>query len=67
MDICDNSSITEVFEKTKPDFVIHLAAETHVDRSIDGPDNFISTNICGTYNLLKVSYDYWKNLNNKKR
>ena len=67
LDICDNSSITEVFEKTKPDFVIHLAAETHVDRSIDGPDNFISTNICGTYNLLKVSYDYWKNLNNQKK
>ena len=52
VDICDALELTNVFEKHKPTFVMHLAAESHVDRSIDGPADFIDTNIVGTFNLL---------------
>lgn len=68
-DICDNNKITEIFAKYQPDVVMHLAAESHVDRSINGPDEFIQTNIVGTYNLLEVARAYWANLDdndNKK-
>jgi len=57
-DICDRSALTEIFRKYKPRAVMHLAAESHVDRSIDGPWDFINTNIVGTYNLLEVSRQY---------
>lgn len=61
-DICDSSDLTRVFNRHKPDIVMHLAAESHVDRSIDGPAAFIETNIVGTYTLLEVSRIYWKSL-----
>ena len=51
-DICDKSLVNELFEKYSFDGVFHFAAESHVDRSIDGPGTFINTNIIGTYNLL---------------
>ena len=55
MDICDTNAISTLFETEKFDAVMHLAAESHVDRSIDSPDNFIHTNILGTYNLLEAA------------
>lgn len=60
VDICDRFALEKVFFEHKPDLVMHLAAESHVDRSIDGPSVFIETNILGTYNLLEVSRKYWK-------
>ncbi len=62
VDICDKGDLNRVFIKHQPDVVMHLAAESHVDRSIDGPIEFINTNIFGTYNLLEVSKDYWLGL-----
>jgi len=67
IDICDQTKLINVFSKYRPDFVIHLAAESHVDRSIDGPKKFIETNIVGTYNLLEVSKNYWQSLKNTKK
>lgn len=61
-DICDRAQMTSLFADFKPDLVMHLAAESHVDRSIDGPAAFIETNIVGTYTLLEVSREYWKGL-----
>jgi dTDP-glucose 4,6-dehydratase len=60
VNICEKNDVTAVFNQYKPDAVIHLAAESHVDRSIDGPKAFLSTNIIGTYNLLEASRDYLK-------
>src|SRR6185437_15799248 len=57
-DICNRPALDALFEKHRPDAVIHLAAETHVDRSITGSAAFIDTNIIGTYNLLVVSRSY---------
>lgn len=62
VDICDFSEIKRVFAEHQPDAVMHLAAESHVDRSIDGPAVFIETNIIGTYTLLEVSRHYWNGL-----
>ncbi len=62
VDICNRNEIERVFNTYQPDTVMHLAAESHVDRSIDGPDDFIQTNIVGTYNLLEVSRSYWQGL-----
>lgn len=62
VDICDRLALDEVFRKYKPDAVMHLAAESHVDRSIDGPAAFIETNIVGTYTLLEASRQYWNTL-----
>ena len=59
VDICDKSALEKVFNEFEPDAVMHLAAESHVDRSIDGPAEFIHTNIVGTYNLLDVSRHYY--------
>ena len=67
IDIADAKSINKAVIEFKPDYILHLAAETHVDRSIDGPTEFIQSNIIGTYNLLNSSYDYWKNLKSKKK
>lgn len=61
-DICDKDVISTVFEQYRPDVVMHLAAESHVDRSIDGPADFIETNIIGTYQLLEVARNYYYNL-----
>jgi dTDP-glucose 4,6-dehydratase len=62
VDLCDAAALAEMFSEHKPDVVMHLAAESHVDRSIDGPSEFIQTNIVGTYNLLQAALDYWRNL-----
>lgn len=62
-DICNRNGITELFNKFKPSGIIHLAAESHVDRSIVKPDEFIQTNIVGTYTLLECARDYIKNSN----
>lgn len=62
VNICDKSELERVFEQHKPDAIMHLAAESHVDRSIDGPAAFIETNIVGTYNLLDVAKKYWDGL-----
>lgn len=59
VNICDAESLRQVFEKHRPDAVMHLAAESHVDRSIDGPGTFIQTNVVGTFNLLEVSRRWW--------
>ena len=62
VDICDADAIKRVFNEHQPDIVMHLAAESHVDRSIDGPGEFIKTNIVGTYVLLEEARDYWSEL-----
>ncbi|MES2675589.1 MAG: dTDP-glucose 4,6-dehydratase [Pseudomonadota bacterium] len=62
VDICNRVEVTRIFKQYKPDVVMHLAAESHVDRSIDGPSAFIETNIVGTYVLLEVAKQYWKSL-----
>jgi len=67
VDICDAVEIKRVFNQHQPDIVMHLAAESHVDRSIDGPGEFIQTNIVGTYVLLEEARGYWSNLNNNKK
>lgn len=61
-DIGDTSRMAAIFHRYQPDAVMHLAAESHVDRSIDGPAAFIHTNIVGTYSLLEVARHYWKEL-----
>ncbi|MBS5004888.1 MAG: dTDP-glucose 4,6-dehydratase [Haemophilus parainfluenzae] len=67
VDICDAKELTRVFEQHQPDAVMHLAAESHVDRSIDGPAAFIETNIVGTYTLLEAARAYWNSLNDEKK
>lgn len=62
LDICDPEGLTELFNTFQPDAVMHLAAESHVDRSIDGPAEFIQTNIVGTYTLLESTRRYWNGL-----
>jgi len=68
IDICDRGAIDKVLSEFQPDLVMHLAAESHVDRSIDGAQDFINTNIVGTFVLLEASVAYWRALpNNKKK
>ena len=67
VDICNAQSIANVFQKHQPDIVMHLAAESHVDRSIDGPGEFIKTNILGTYTLLDESRTYYTSLDENKQ
>lgn len=62
VDICDRVELDRVFNKYQPDAVMHLAAESHVDRSITGPSDFIQTNIVGTYTLLEATRSYWSEL-----
>lgn len=62
VDICDVNALASIFQSFLPDAVIHLAAESHVDRSIDGPQSFIETNIVGTYHLLQVSLNHYHSL-----
>ena len=65
--ICDEAAMKRIFEQFKPDIVMHLAAESHVDRSIKSPNQFIQTNIVGTYNLLEQARSYWESLSNDKK
>ncbi|MBC8297940.1 MAG: dTDP-glucose 4,6-dehydratase [Pelagibacterales bacterium] len=67
VDICDKVKLLGVFKRNQPDIVMHLAAESHVDRSIDGPDDFIQTNIVGTFILLEQSKIYWQSLKGDKK
>jgi dTDP-glucose 4,6-dehydratase len=67
IDICKKELIQEVFYNYKPDAIMHLAAESHVDRSISGPSDFIETNILGTFNLLEASRGYLDNLSDQKK
>ena len=67
VDICDLKAIERIFEKYQPDVVMHLAAESHVDRSISGAADFIQTNIVGTYTLLEVAKNYWHTLDEAKK
>jgi len=65
--ICNRQAMTDIFEKHQPDYIMHLAAESHVDRSIDGPAAFIETNIVGTYAMLEVTRVYWNKLKGEKK
>lgn len=67
VDICDQSALQIVFDAHQPDAVMHLAAESHVDRSIDGPAAFIQTNIVGTSTLLEVARKYWLAMPERRR
>ncbi|MBU1425686.1 MAG: dTDP-glucose 4,6-dehydratase [Gammaproteobacteria bacterium] len=67
VDICDGGQLTRVFREHQPDAVMHLAAESHVDRSISGPADFIETNIVGTYILLEASRNYWNSLDAQRK
>ncbi|ASC64853.1 dTDP-glucose 4,6-dehydratase [Achromobacter denitrificans] len=66
IDICDRAALDRMFAVHQPDAVMHLAAESHVDRSIDGPAAFIETNIVGTYTLLEVARSYWQGLSSER-
>jgi len=66
-DIVDANSMRKLVEQYQPDYIMHLAAESHVDRSIDGPGEFIQTNIVGTYNLLQVAREYYEQLEGDKK
>lgn len=66
-DICDRELLKKVFSEFKPDKIMHLAAESHVDRSITGPSEFITTNIIGTYSMLEEALKYYQNLDEKKK
>ena len=67
IDICDSVAIEQTFNDFQPDLIMHLAAESHVDRSIDGPAEFIHTNIVGTYTLLEAARKYWQKLDDDKK
>ena len=65
--ICDQPEIARLIESFQPDVITHLAAESHVDRSIDGPSDFIQTNLVGTFSMLSAALDYWRALPDDKR
>ena len=66
-DICDKPEMDRIFSNFRPTHIMHLAAESHVDRSIDGPGEFIKTNIIGTYTLLEAARSYWSKLSDKDK
>jgi dTDP-glucose 4,6-dehydratase len=66
-DICDDAAMLDIMRRDEIDVVMHLAAESHVDRSIDGPGAFIETNIVGTFRLLNAALEYWRGLPGEKR
>ena len=66
-DICDRKILDDVFKQHQPDYIMHLAAESHVDRSIDGPGEFIQTNITGTYEILEAARSYFLSLDEAKK
>ena len=65
-DVCDRGLVSKLFADFQPDLVMHFAAESHVDRSIDGPSEFIQTNIVGTSVMLECAREYWKELSSSK-
>ncbi len=65
--ICDAGAIERLLKKYQPDYIMHLAAESHVDRSIDGPSAFVETNVVGTVRLLSAATDYWRLLEGEKK
>lgn len=67
VDICNRQELDRVFKEHMPNLVMHLAAESHVDRSISGPGEFIQTNIVGTYNLLEAAREYWNTLEERAK
>jgi dTDP-glucose 4,6-dehydratase len=67
VNICDRAELDRIFKQHQPDVVMHLAAESHVDRSITGPAAFIETNIVGTYTLLEATREYWNSLEGKAK
>jgi dTDP-glucose 4,6-dehydratase len=67
VDVCDKAAVSAVLADFQPDAVMHLAAESHVDRSIDGPSAFIETNIVGTYNMLECAREYWSGLSSEEK
>ena len=67
VDICHGEKLSQLFANFQPDAVMHLAAESHVDRSIDKPAAFIETNIVGNYTLLESARQYWANLETAKK
>lgn len=66
-DICDAAKMNQILQNYQPDAIMHLAAESHVDRSIDGPAEFIETNIVGTYTLVEAARNYWQALGGDKK
>ncbi len=66
-DICDAAKMNQILQNYQPDAIMHLAAESHVDRSIDGPAEFIETNIVGTYTLVEAARSYWQALEGDKK
>ena len=66
-DICDRTTIDRILADEQPDAIMHLAAETHVDRSIDAPAAFVETNVVGTYSMLESALAYWRSLDEERR
>ena len=66
-DICDGDKVAALLGDYRPDVIAHLAAESHVDRSIDGPADFIQTNLVGTFTMLQAALDYWRLLDGEKK
>jgi dTDP-glucose 4,6-dehydratase len=67
VDICNRAEVNRVLAQYQPDAIMHLAAESHVDRSIDGPAEFIETNIVGTYTLLEAARQYWQDMEAERK
>ena len=67
IDICDRNSLRKMITDFQPDIIMHLAAESHVDRSIDNPSTFIETNVIGTFSLLEESLAYWRNIDSSRK
>ena len=67
LDICDREGVSRLFAEFQPDAIMHLAAESHVDRSIDAPLEFVRTNVLGTANLLQCALEYWRGLPEDRR
>lgn len=65
-DICDGETVGSLLQDYQPDIIAHLAAESHVDRSIDGPGQFIQTNLVGTFTMLQYALDYWRSLDGER-
>ena len=67
LDICDHEGVKQLFDQFQPDAIMHLAAESHVDRSIDDPLCFVKTNVLGTANLLQCALEYWRKLTDERK